>query len=1750
MAQDNTNQPSSIRYIKGLFKDTSHIDQPAGTVRFARNAIFNHTTGAVTNEEGNISMAVLPANSIVIGTVSLTDDRIVLFILIGTRSEIGIYKDSIYTTLFNPVIAGVPVDTDMKFSVDYPIEGTYSEQSDEDIMVYWTDDLNPPRTINITRQLESSSGYLYGIDPNLSPDSSYIDRLNLFPHSGPVPHIELSSIDMGGECKSGVYYLALGYTDKDHISTNFVTVANPVSITPDVEGVLPIDSYDGAEAGSFTGKSIRWTVTNINTDYRYLTAAVVFDIGNGRQARKLRDTEISSDTFDIVFSGDQNSELYAVEEIVVDRVAYTKAKTISQLDNVLYLGNLESTKDLGYQKYANFITTTAVTKKFENFDPFTITAENLTRKESTQFTSRSNGYRDAINIFKYKGYTREEVYAFYIAFILKNGDTSYAYHIPGRAPMENVNTAIVPELSRTEWTSPAATGTVNEDAQLLWNSNDWILINITGGTENPLSHFFHWYDFSGVSGSNNMNYWHNLNELYPNTAEYDIIDATNPSANNGTLQGKNIRHHRFPSNLNKDFTTVESSNAGAIQGVLSQNTRLVVYYSWYKEVNDPGPATAQAADYQVSRYSEGNVNPMSENSVYNWENDLKDNNIWWNNNTVSCNPMTNAHLTVSNINNLNGHNPLDPLPGDTQTRFNIGNGEGNNFVQSGWKFGCGAKVDDIRFEYSGGGPPMNANVILGWNSYTLPANCGNICLGENRWDWAGPGGGSTVDRPDWADGWPWEITNPRPGWIAWAACEIITQDDSNAALTQTVQALGFKLSDVKIPKFIADQVQGFRIYYADRTHDNRTVLGQNPIHPMETHLGANLAGCNGGAIDILQGSSSKTDYFYPSGIPSYMPPNSQASTYAFHDFYLLNRQNSLSSATHIKLQYTLNMLQFIGNSKWYDNITPPELNEDGDPIEYLCVEPQVYTGFFASGTHNRIPEYLLNYTIKDKAKSYVIGDTFAELKHLGFSNPIYNIRSESKAAFELGPKLPLWLVSGWNARWRQNGFANVQTNNSPVAFDHYTQAIGSPYLEEGDDARGLMLYMANLKAFKTDVYDSVDTQDLVWTGYEVLGEDLNNFVVDDDGNAIPNSSTLPSEFTTDEIYGGDTFICRHGYRMTSNEQINGVILGPICNDFKSVVFTVVESTENINFRHIANTTSLYFPGSPLTDVLNLEGDIDLNYNPDTETGNIRYNEAYSAVNNVKAVYPKPIKEEEVTTYPTRVIRSEKTLGDRLTDAFRVFRADQYRVIPSNRGDLWKIVPANNLLMFQMEDTLFKTKGKQKMKLGDGSDAYVGSGDIFAQDPDELRPSDGGFMGTKAQRAAIVTPYGYFSVDVKNRKIFFVTASGVLELTSLMYGMQRWFQTNIPFALESYGFDGNIDNPIIGMGLHAVWDERYSRVILTKRDLKPTELFISSYKGVFETTGRLGLMEHPAGSIGFVDGSYYILQETEIVVGGITTSYITPTLLTLDPDSGDVFSSRLFDRTGWTISFTINPGSQTLGTWSSFHDYIPYIYSYSGIDVYSFVKGISIPADRGIYKHNNAGDLCKFYTELHPFEIEIIHNLSGGNNKLFYSLSWLADVLEPQESGNRDIKDLNAGFTSFIVYSSDANSGEIPLEYMINTRKTGGSWKVNQFRDMSLEVTDASIYYTGPFTGSNYGIVDTTVAGTSPAGVPTAAPLAMFIVDGMNEVFNTAYVDTGKPWHKRGKFIDRFLAFRLICNNIDNNLINLYNTEAPFRIQNR
>ena len=95
------------KYVQGLNKDTGPIDQPEGTYRYAKNAILSKRVGAVVNEHGNSTHVSIGDNHVILGTIEITDGRIIVF-SVGegiVANEVG--QSVSYTHLTLPTIYSV-----------------------------------------------------------------------------------------------------------------------------------------------------------------------------------------------------------------------------------------------------------------------------------------------------------------------------------------------------------------------------------------------------------------------------------------------------------------------------------------------------------------------------------------------------------------------------------------------------------------------------------------------------------------------------------------------------------------------------------------------------------------------------------------------------------------------------------------------------------------------------------------------------------------------------------------------------------------------------------------------------------------------------------------------------------------------------------------------------------------------------------------------------------------------------------------------------------------------------------------------------------------------------------------------------------------------------------------------------------------------------------------------------------------------------------------------------------------------------------------------------------------------------------------------------------------------------------------------------------------------------------------------------------------------------------------------------------
>ena len=1837
------------KYIKGMFQDTPEVDQPQSTWRYAKNALVNKVAGGITNEGGierlvTLSGAVMKNIERVIGKIEVSDNRAIIFTATdvvdytftnpvdGSITEYtgvvsGIYQltgDELKLVLITrpseyiPLLEDFNVDFDLKFSLNYPIEGTFKINSEKELLIYWTDNLNYPRSLNVTRQLSfediddpnnppTHALRVYGRDPELSTNKNYIDRLNLFPHSGPVPTTSFNAIHASGGLETGIYYLALAYVDTDHTYTNYLTVSMPVSIVDEPEDTIPGHRIDGAPAGTVTGKSITWDINNLNNDYDFIRPVIISIKGGAETAVTLKDQEITTSNMQVTYTGMEGYTPAALAEVIIDTVNYDTAKTIGQLDDVLYLGNLSSNKDVGYQKYANNMGLIPVTKVIENFDPYEISEDNLLNGysvESTPFPDNegntntalagaNNGYRSPDYNVKYRGYTRDEVYAIYIAFIMNDGSMSYAYHVPGRAAIHDELTQIQnTPIGVDPCSGGALIDTVNQRS-----TQDSELYSISGGTGRK----FHFYDYSAEDDAWGMNFWRNENERYPNTEDFDTWNYNGLMGESASLRGKRVRHHHFPSNENIAYRFLNGVQTG------TEITESQV-----------GMGGLFSASFRKVGYTEDNFIGSGQ-----WEHrfffDVDEDGTPSTTGPWASDP-TNGEWTL---------NDDAVMPVDGQCVYcrskNTSYQESYSTCSGGWFFG--------RASYTGGG----LSIITGTDTSSIGSDCpcnydwraGIDSFGDqqfnNRDDNDEICNQSTTcyDPSDYDSGdapqrgchngyrtntWDGNIDTAMRGTCYWKnnnAVETVT--GGGEYITRPVSILGFHLMNMYIPDDIKKKTQGFRIYYAKRAHHNRRILGQDISLPMR-HVRKAISFCDMDFIDkkdvrwlrkldeakdirnLMAGEGDDNEgnqlakplWFKDPFIRQqsvYVEDEYNICAYdvfSFHDFYMLNSHNSVAHATHFKPEYIVDLASFkgIGLKKVWnmfvdgDQLQQFPFPDDGSDCQRRGIVNSFFIGTNYNGTEHPLLQLslqgVLNRPIKEKCKTYLRGDSLFNAKPLGFGYDINNEHGESCLAFQVVKDRglpPLDVTTGKNVG---NANSNVDGYVGTSSFTNDKWPISL-----GEKAKA---YQGNLHAFKLDMYNSLDTNTLVWTGYEIIGDDYINF-----GTGLGDSTI---NVHPEGIFGGDTIISRHGYRSTvrpkwmdigNADPATGDKPG---RDLRAAYMTICESTDNINFRHMgekAQGQDTYIPGAPIQDILNLDNNQDLTFNMgDNTTNNMRYNEDYSRLNDIRVPFPLPAKEIAPDKFPTRVHRTQRNDPNSLIDNYRIALANQYRDLPKDKGVLQSISGIGNLLYLHMTDTLFKTVGKETLELGASVNAYIGTGDIFDRNPVEVSQTYYGYGGTSSQFANLVTSLGYFWVDQSSRKVFMLGGEQPLEISA--GGMKQWFKKNIPYELESYGMSdpSNYDNPFTGMGFTSTWDSKNERILLTKKDLIPTKWFKrarAAYDEGFysyrirwnEQIGKFQYEYYDGGSqwididitltstiedvyptyagqvtaFGYPLGNYIewrdenMTEEDCLADAGV---WIDDNNVTIPTCRREITKSEdLFEEKGWTISFY-----PELGIWVSFHDYTPSVYILTGDRLLSAKSDSNI-----IYKHDTIwyGDLYDDGTHRSKadFVFEFIHNENNLESKKFYNFHYNADVWEVVsddlggQGGHRHVKIHNSGFTSFYVYTTFQNSGETDITYMDNIRNTSNDWKINRFRDISFreQVDDVNNFY-----------------GTSPPAT-TSETQPMFIYDGMDKTINPDFLDPNGVG-TQGKFTDKFIGICLKYNNNTNNLVSLYSTQIGMR----
>jgi len=467
MAKDNLNE-SINTFEKGMDRDSSNQNKPQGTYEFAENLINNSDEGKylLTPENGIVETNTLtdtenienPKEWITIGNVYI-DNVEVLFqgyvvtpFTTFTNSRIAL--KNIITGDFTVIYTS---HSKLNFNINYHINNPQAKKIyNGDINLYFTDNFNPPRFLRLVYSSDlSGNPYIVNQEvANLTQDFE-------------EPIIDFTSItEGGGNAPIGSIHFFIQYLDKYGNSTRYSNLTNGIPIVQsNREGVDLSNSFkfttnynpsptitevkipnaklitgniaDTPLSVVTTSKQVTITIDHLDTAYTYYKVGYMFYTGNvytptyklittlnaidASSGLSHIDGIVKTVTFFEPTTGISDEDIIQISKTF----EYTQAKTMTQNQNYLILGNLrnsfEEVSDSVYENICNNVTV--------RFKPKTLVTNTSDTYDSTDL---GKAYDHEQSCFRFKGYKRTEVYSVGFRFIFKGGYKTKAFHIPAR----------------------------------------------------------------------------------------------------------------------------------------------------------------------------------------------------------------------------------------------------------------------------------------------------------------------------------------------------------------------------------------------------------------------------------------------------------------------------------------------------------------------------------------------------------------------------------------------------------------------------------------------------------------------------------------------------------------------------------------------------------------------------------------------------------------------------------------------------------------------------------------------------------------------------------------------------------------------------------------------------------------------------------------------------------------------------------------------------------------------------------------------------------------------------------------------------------------------------------------------------------------------------------------------------------------------------------------------------------------------
>lgn len=1593
-------------FAKGLMKDLDSAYQPDGVWSHARNAINNSNlgkVGVIGNEPGNVICSQAPYT--IIGAINLRNDEWIIYSTDDTNCEIGFFKEDRcqYSKIVNDPCLG--------FKKTHLIIGIAKENFDCSWQVYWADGLNPDRTLNVGNInnapysdpwpgvpyvcRDTLNGPCENCEPVL-PLQLDCERLRLAKIIK-TPCVTIQKGPSGGTLQNGSYYAIIAYTVNQQKVTDYF---NPSQ----VQALFEHDNLSG---------SLVVTVDNMETSvFDEFELVIVRTVNQQTSAKRIGYYNTTETSVNI--SLDYINEALVtipIETIPLRTPVYEKSQAIYR-NGAYALRVAPSGKfDFNYQPLANQIDTEWVMVE---------QAPDYYRKGGNQ-----------------TGYMRDEQYAFWIRWVYNTGDKSSSYHIPGRP--EEYGRELDPATG-LEYTSYGQYGQDDvEFAQSQAESSTyvaprvWEMLNTAYATSSNLPTASASVIPGQVIARGKMGYWES-SETYPadkneiwNASAHTWSDTGNA---NYDLCGKPIRHHKMPADI-INITPVNPDGSSANYSRIRTNGNTpkairvlgVSFSNIRPPVDNNGNLIPGIVGYEILRSSrEGNKSVVAKGIINNMRKykSIDNEDIYYQN--YPYNDLTpDASLT-----SVAWSDPTGTVGSTPWSEWN----DPNNFLKGYSKQLFTFHSPDTQFrnpflsaqelrlygEVGGrGNVKGNFQEVDGHPKHKLPTNMAffiSLAVGIGIAGKAIHGKETkTIVAPKIFNAGingPAGVSTGNPTITAATTGAYATyQSTVTTTLNTVAEAIG-----------LPDATTALQTTYA---LTDASITGVPPVGVP--------GGATGGSPADVSIEKPDSDYTPPfikafGGIITYAQYMTQG-TDAMLDIitgFSKYRQYALSYVSHGDMHRHArgNARHSIGNSRRYiqndsyleNQLQQFETTTVNNAFRGRCVALDVHADIVnpyadligdntaqtvgtarAAGLLNNDPGVNPFVESPRDKKVFDSFDTSAYSYYAGMKIRIRNQYGQLDSVRQLTTGCIIRINP--NNTTLQSRFSTEPIFGGDIYVGRYTEKNTFFYFydwlmnqPDGTEFDYRLRSMINNPRFWAD-FTKFDTNTFIQRVISIiLGAVTNPSLLGQIPSALPSAiSNLDQSPGTNSFGGGNAV----------NLDTIAASLKFIKNDCWFYLFQsgvrdfFVESEINVDLRDYGTQPfEWHYDAYRMTNLQTL-------FAPDIiKSGNyFKYDLSLSVSRvfnnfiswgNMQARFYSPeIAETCYTFYKNRAVYSLPQTQDAVRDAWQVYLANNYKDFPSRITAIKPINKTGSLILFN-DDSPVQFLSSESLELDLGTKITVGDGSLFSQAMQNLSNSDPEFQhGSCQNRLAVInTPVGIYYMSQSQGKVFQVSGQGIQEISSA--GMRWWFNKYLPYTLlEDFPDFPIVDNPVVGIGCQATYDNTNVILYFCKKD----------YRVKDEFRGQL-TYEPKKGDLTFgVTGTPYLVQLGDPIY---------------------------FEDTSWTISY--DPKAEA---WISFHDWHPELAIAS--KSYFLTTKTGAQGNGQIWRHNSRTDLfANYYGQDYPFELEYLTNTGQQVNTL-KSIEYQLECYTYKQNETDVYHVLDFNFDHAIISNTEQVSGQLNLNLM-------------------------------------------------------------------------------------------------------------------------